>query len=158
MVARANIYYKWNIDEQELDSCAFKESSTQRLDKGWPQFLGGGQKTCFKKLGGHKNVSKNAWRAKFNLIKTHSGAKLTFNIPSSTLLTSHHIKCNSRSCNCVIFYKALPNSQNCFTNLIFKKGQRAHENVLAGSFLPPGSGLATPDLTGRLNRCWTVGP
>ena len=30
--------------------------------------------------------------------------------------------------------------------LIFKKVQRALENVLAGTFLPPGCGLATPGL------------
>ena len=44
------------------------------LLQGWPHFLGGGQKTCLKKLGGHKNLYKDAWRAKFNLIKTHSEA------------------------------------------------------------------------------------
>ena len=34
----------------------------------------------------------------------------------------------------------------CSTNLNFKKVWRALENVLAGTFLPPGSGLATPVL------------
>ena len=35
------------------------------------------------------------------------------------------------------------------TNLIFIKFQRAIKNVLAGTFLPPGSGLATPAIDHR---------
>ena len=45
--------------------------------------------------------------------------------------------------NCVIIYHVLKISKYCFINLIFKKVQRALENVLAGTFLPLGSGLAT---------------
>ena len=37
-------------------------------------------------------------------------------------------------------------SQYCLKNVIFKKFQRALENVLAGTVLPSGSGLATPGL------------
>ena len=43
----------------------------------------------------------------------------------------------------------LKNSQNCYTNSIFKKVQSASENVLTGTFLPLGSGLATPGLEGE---------
>ena len=43
----------------------------------------------------------------------------------------------------------LKNSQNCLANLIFKKVQRASENVLAGTFLPLVIGLATPGLEGE---------
>ena len=45
-----------------------------------------------------------------------------------------------------LFNQLLQNSQYHLTNLIFKKFQRALENVLAGTFLPPGSGLATPGI------------
>ena len=37
-------------------------------------------------------------------------------------------------------------SKYCLRNLIFKKVQRALENILVGTFLPLGSGLATPGL------------
>ena len=37
------------------------------------------------KLGGHKNVSKKTWRAKFILIKTNNRDSLTLNIPLSTI-------------------------------------------------------------------------
>ena len=53
--------------------------------------------------------------------------------------------------NCVLQYQVLQNSKYCSTNLIFKKVQRALEDVLAGTFLPPGSGLATPGLYGKRN-------
>ena len=43
----------------------------------------------------------------------------------------------------------LKNSHYCRINLNFKKVKRALENVFAGTFLPPGSGLATPDLDGQ---------
>ena len=33
-----------------------------------------------KQLGGHKNVSKIAWRAKFNLMKTQNRASLTLEL------------------------------------------------------------------------------
>ena len=36
------------------------------------------EKNGLKKLGGHKDVSKKAWRAKFNHVKTHNRAILTF--------------------------------------------------------------------------------
>ena len=36
--------------------------------------------------------------------------------------------------------------QKCVQNQIIKKVQRALENVLVGTFFPPGSGLVTPGL------------
>ena len=48
------------------------------VDQGWPHFFCGGQKNGLQKLGGHNNVSKNAWRAKFNLLKTNYSAKQKF--------------------------------------------------------------------------------
>ena len=48
-------------------------------------------------------------------------------------------------------YQVLQNSQNYSTNLIFKKVQRALKNVLAGTFLPPGSGFATPNLRSKFH-------
>ena len=51
----------------------------------------------------------------------------------------------------------LENSQNCLANLIFKKVQKASENVLTGTFLPPGSGLATPGLQGNDTIEWNAG-
>ena len=39
--------------------------------QGWPHFLCNGQKKCPQGLGGHKNMSKKAWRAKFNLKKSY---------------------------------------------------------------------------------------
>ena len=42
------------------------------LVQGWPHLLCCGQKNCPYKLGGHQKVSKIAWRAKFNLLKTHN--------------------------------------------------------------------------------------
>ena len=59
--------------------------------------------------------------------------------------------------NCVLFYEVLENSQNCLANLILKKVQRASENVLTGTFLPPGSGLATPGLQGNDKIEWNAG-
>ena len=103
-----------------------------------------------QKLGGHKNVSKKAWRAKFTLIKTSNRASLIFNIPLSTIITSNPMKCNSNSFNCVLFYQVLHYFQCCSKNLNFKKIQRALENVLAGTFLPSGSGLATPGIDSKL--------
>ena len=40
----------------------------------------------------------------------------------------------------------MKNSRYDLTNVINKKVQRAFENVLAGAFLSPGSGLLTPRL------------
>ena len=41
----------------------------------------------------------------------------------------------------------LQNLQYWLTNVIFKKVQRTLENVMAGIFVPLGSGLATPSLS-----------
>ena len=46
--------------------------------------------------------------------------------------------------NCLLFNQLFQNFQNYETNKIFKKVQWALENVLAGTFLPLGKGLATP--------------
>ena len=41
-------------------------------------------------------------------------------------------------------------SNTDITIVIFKKVQKAFEKGLAGTFLPPGSGLATPGIDDRL--------
>ena len=55
-----------------------KDPMTHYIDQGWPNFLCSGQKNGLKKLGGHKNVSKKAWRTKYNCVKTNNRASLTF--------------------------------------------------------------------------------
>ena len=52
---------------QSISSIYIVVKSENTLGQGWPHFLCNGQKNGFKKLGGHKNVSKKAWRAKLNL-------------------------------------------------------------------------------------------
>ena len=119
------------------------------MDPGWssdlkefqPHILCGGQKNYPKKHGEHENVSKKAWWVKFNIIKTHNRASLTKN-----MITLDHIKCNSSSYYCVFFIKCCSICNTVLTKLIFKKVQRALKNSLAGTFLPPGSGLANPGL------------
>ena len=91
-------------------------------------------------------MPKKVWRAKFTLLEANKKASLILNIPLSTTITLNHIKCNFSSYDCVLFYQVLQNSQYCLTNLVFQKIQRALENVLAVTFLPPGSGLAIPDV------------
>ena len=117
------------------------------LAQGWPQFLLEGHKKCTKKLVGHNNVSKRAWRAKVNLIKTHNWDCLVWNRPSSTKITVNHIKCNSSFYDCVLLYQVLQNSQYYLTNVIFKEVQRAVEYALAGSFFAPGQWFGHPWLS-----------
>ena len=107
------------------------------LMQGWPHFFLGGQKNGPKKLGGQKNVLKIAWPAKFNLKKHNKCYNFfkQYNIQIQFFLTLYFsIKC----------FGIL--STVYLTNVYFKKVQRALENVLAGTFLSPGSGLATPAL------------
>ena len=47
------------------------------LEHGATLFLWRAEKRSTK-LGGHKNVSRKAWRAKFNLLKTNYTANLKF--------------------------------------------------------------------------------
>ena len=60
-----------------------------------------------KILGGHKNLSKKAWRAKFNLKKSYLIANLTFNSPLSTINSSYHSKCIASFYDFVILYLLL---------------------------------------------------
>ena len=90
------------------------------------------------KLGGQD------WGAKFNLIKTHNRADLILNLNLSTVITLSHINYNSSSYNCVNFLLSAAEFSKLLNNVILKNIQRALENFLASTFLPPGSGLATP--------------
>ena len=77
--------------------------------RGDPTFCVAGRKQS-QKLGGHKNVSKKAWQAKFNIVKHNNRASLTLSIPLSTIIAPNHTKCNSNSYNCVLSYQVLDNS------------------------------------------------
>ena len=56
--------------------------------RGGHTYCVAGRKTAPKKLSGHQNVSKKAWRAKFNLLKVNIRVTLTINIPLSTIIYS----------------------------------------------------------------------
>ena len=92
------------------------------------------------KTWGAQNVSKNAGRAKLNLSKTHNRA--SFNLEALYLLhtISNAIPVPSF---CVLFIKYCRILITVKQMYFFKKVQRALENLLVGTFLPPGSGLAT---------------
>ena len=88
---------------------------------------------------------QKAWQAKFTIIETNNRASLTSNIPLSTVITLNQMQFY----NFALLYLVLQNFQYCSTNLNFNKIQRALEIVLAGTFLPQGSVLASGD-------CWQV--
>ena len=59
------------------------------VEQGWPHFLCNGQKKYPQELSGHKNMSKKAWRAKFNLKQSYLIDILTFYSPLSTKNASY---------------------------------------------------------------------
>ena len=60
------------------------------------------------------------------------------------------MKCNYSSYYCVPRYQVLQKSKYCLNDVIFKKVLRALGNFLVGTFVPPGSGMATPALRYQL--------
>ena len=94
------------------------------LGQGWPHFLCSGQKNRLKKLGGHNNVSKKAWREKFYHVKTHNTASLNL------LKNSNYFKAYLNHLSSFDFYFF----QSMKSNI---RGEQSHQICLGRHFFCP---------------------